>query len=240
MKDLTGWTIAFDLDGTLVETAPDLIGTLNRLLALRNLPPLPISAARHLVGHGAVALLKDGFREAGADWDEAEQPALLAAFLEDYLVHICDHSHVYPGVEAALDRLAARGAVLCVATNKPTHLSLALFGKLGLTARFAAICGADAVSARKPDAAHIRETVLKAGGDPGRTIMVGDSITDVRAARATGVPVIVTTFGYTEIPVRDLGGDVLIDGFGELEAAVDGIVAARLASPISPGYVPAS
>jgi phosphoglycolate phosphatase len=240
MKDLSGWTLAFDLDGTLVETAPDLIGTLNRLLTARGLPPRPISAARHLVGYGAVALLKDGFREAGADWDEAEQPALLAAFLADYLVHICDHSHLYPGVEAALDRLAARGAVLCVATNKPTHLSLTLFEKLGLTDRFAAICGADAVSARKPDAAHIRETVLKAGGDPGRAVMVGDSITDVTAARATGVPVIVTTFGYTEIAPADLGGDALIDGFGELEAAVDGIVAARLASPISPGYVPAS
>lgn len=235
MKDLTGWTIAFDLDGTLVETAPDLIGTLNRLLAARGLPPRPVEAARHLVGHGAVALLKDGFREAGADWDEAEQPALLAAFLEDYLAHICDHSHVYAGVEAALDRLAARGAVLCVATNKPTHLSLALFGKLGLTGRFAAICGADAVSARKPDAAHIRETVLKAGGDPARAIMVGDSITDVSAARATGVPVIVTSFGYTEIPARDLGGDAVIDGYGELEAAVDGIVETFL--PRSPGKV---
>lgn len=240
MKDLSGWTIAFDLDGTLVETAPDLIGTLNRLLAARGLPPRPVSAARHLVEHGAVALLKDGFREAGADWDEAEQPALLAAFLEDYLRHICDHSHVYPGVEAALDRLAARGAILCVATNKPTHLSLALFEKLGLTGRFAAICGADAVTARKPDAAHIRETVLKAGGDPGRAIMVGDSITDVSAARATGLPVIVTTFGYTEVPAAELGGDALIDGFEELEAAVDRIVAARLASPNAAGYVPAS
>jgi phosphoglycolate phosphatase len=235
MKDLTGWTLAFDLDGTLVETAPDLIGTLNRLLMARGLPPRPISAARHLVGHGAVALLKDGFREAGADWDEAEQPALLAAFLEDYLEHICDHSHVYPGVEDALDRLAARGAVLCVATNKPTHLSLALFERLGLTGRFAAICGADAVSARKPDAAHIRETVLKAGGDPARALMVGDSITDVSAARATGVPVIVTSFGYTEIPARDLGGDAVIDGYGELETAVDGIVETFL--PRSPGKV---
>jgi phosphoglycolate phosphatase len=240
MKDLSGWTIAFDLDGTLVETAPDLIGTLNRLLAARGLPPRPIEAARHLVGHGAVALLKDGFREAGAAWDEAEQPALLKAFLDDYLEHICDHSQVYPGVEAALDRLAARGAILCVATNKPTYLSLALFARLGLTARFAAICGADAVSARKPDAAHIRETALKAGGDPDRTLMVGDSITDVSAARATGVPVIVTTFGYTEIPAKDLGGDALIDGYDALEAAVDSLVAARLASPISAGYVPAS
>ncbi|HEV2083203.1 MAG TPA: HAD-IA family hydrolase [Brevundimonas sp.] len=240
MKDLSGWTFAFDLDGTLVETAPDLIGTLNRLLAARGLAPRPVSAARHLVGHGAVALLKDGFREAGAEWDAAEEPTLLAAFLDDYLAHICDHSHVYPGVEAALDRLAARGAILCVATNKPTHLSLALFDRLGLTGRFAAICGADAVSARKPDAAHIRETVARAGGDPARAIMVGDSITDVSAARATGVPVIVTTFGYTEIPAHDLGGDAVIDGFGELEGAVDALIARGLAYPNAAGYVPAS
>lgn len=240
MKDLSGWTIAFDLDGTLVETAPDLIGTLNRLLIARGLPPRPIEAARHLVGHGALALLKDGFREAGAEWNEAEQPALLAAFLEDYLEHICDHSHVYAGAEGALDRLAARGATLCVATNKPTHLSLALFERLNLIDRFAAICGADAVSARKPDAAHIRETVLRAGGEPARAIMVGDSITDVRAARASGVPVIVTTFGYTEIPAHDLGGDALIDGFHQLEAAIEDMAAGGLASPARAGYVPAS
>jgi phosphoglycolate phosphatase len=127
-------------------------------------------------------------------------------------------------VEAALDRLAARGALLCVATNKPTHLSLALFDRLGLTGRFAAICGADAVSARKPEAAHIREAVLTAGGDPARAIMVGDSITDIRAAQATGVPVILTTFGYSDVPARDLGGDATIGSFRELEAAVCAIL----------------
>ena len=224
-RDLEGWTIAFDLDGTLVETAPDLVGTLNRLLAQQDLPALPLESARNLIGHGAVALLKRGFEAAGAHWDEAASPALLEAFLADYLEHIADHSMAYPGSVEALDRLAARGAVLCVATNKPTDLAIALFDAIDLSDRFAVICGPQSVSAKKPDAAHIRETVLMAGGDPGRAIMVGDSITDLNAARATGVPCILTTFGYTDTPAADLGADAIIAHFDELHATISRLVA---------------
>jgi phosphoglycolate phosphatase len=223
-RDLEGWTIAFDLDGTLVETAPDLVGTLNRLLVQRDLPPVPLEAARNLIGHGAVALLKRGFEAAGAQWDEAASPALLKAFLADYLEHIADHSTAYPGSVEALDQLAARGAILCVATNKPTELAVALFDAIGLTDRFAVICGPQSVSAKKPDAAHIRETVLQAGGDPARAIMVGDSITDLDAARATGVPCILTTFGYTDIPAAELGADAVIAHFDELPAAIGRLI----------------
>ncbi len=91
-RDLQGWTIAFDLDGTLVETAPDLMGTLNRMLAARDIPQMPVEAAQHLVGHGALALLRHGFNEAGAPWDEGQAPALLEEFLADYIDHIADHS----------------------------------------------------------------------------------------------------------------------------------------------------
>lgn len=220
-RDLEGWTIAFDLDGTLVETAPDLVGTLNRLLAQQDLPPVPLESARHLIGHGAVALLKRGFEAAGADWDEAASPALLKAFLADYLDHIADHSTAYPGSVEALDRLTARGAILCVATNKPTDLAVALFDAIGLSDRFAVICG----PAKKPDAAHIRETVLLAGGDPARAIMVGDSITDLDAARATGVPCILTTFGYTDTPAAELGADAVIAHFDELSAMIERLIA---------------
>lgn len=219
-RDLEGWTIAFDLDGTLVETAPDLVGTLNRLLAQQNLPPVPLESARNLIGHGAVALLRRGFEAAGADWDEAASPALLEAFLADYLDHIADHSAAYPGSVEALDLLAARGAILCVATNKPTDLAVALFDAIGLSDRFAVVCGPQSVSAKKPHAAHIRETVLLAGGDPGRAIMVGDSITDLDAARATGVPCILTTFGYTDTPAADLGAEAVIAHFDELPVAI--------------------
>lgn len=227
MRDLEGWTVAFDLDGTLVETAPDLVGTLNRLLAQHDLPALPLDSARHLIGRGAIALLKRGFEAAGAEWDEAASPTLLRAFLSDYLEHIADGSTAYPGAIEALDALAARGAILCVATNKPTDLAVALFRAIGLETRFASICGPQSVSAKKPDAAHIREAVLKAGGDPGRAIMVGDSITDLDAARATGLPCILTTFGYTDIPAGELGADLLIDHFDSLPAAIDALVAGQ-------------
>ncbi|KQY96482.1 HAD-IA family hydrolase [Brevundimonas sp. Root1423] len=223
-RDLEGWTIAFDLDGTLVETAPDLVGTLNRLLVQQNLPPVPLESARNLIGHGAVALLKRGFEAAGAPWDEAASPALLKTFLADYLEHIADHSTAYPGSVEALDQLAARGAILCVATNKPTDLAVALFDAIGLSDRFAVICGPQSVSARKPDAAHIHETVLLAGGDPARAIMVGDSITDLDAARATGVPCILTSFGYTDTPAADLGADAVIQHFSELSAVIDRLI----------------
>ncbi|MEJ6788032.1 HAD hydrolase-like protein [Brevundimonas sp. BR2-1] len=225
MRDLEGWTLAFDLDGTLIETAPDLVGTLNRLLAQQDLPPVPLESARNLIGHGAVALLRRGFEAAGAHWDEAASPSLLKAFLADYLEHIADHSTAYPGSVEALDHLAARGAVLCVATNKPTDLAVALFDAIGLSDRFAVICGPQSVTAKKPDAAHIRETVLLAGGDPLRAIMVGDSITDLDAARATGVPCILTTFGYTDIPAAELGADAMIAHFDELPAVIQRLIA---------------
>ena len=227
--DLEGWTIAFDLDGTLVETAPDLIGTLNRMLAARDLPIVPMAAAQHLIGHGALALLRHGFLEAGAAWDEAEAPALLKAFIADYLDHIADGSRPYPGVVDSLERLAARGARLCVATNKRTDLSLALIEALGLTRHFGSICGPDRVSARKPHGAHIREAVLQAGGDPARAIMVGDGAPDTAAARDAGTPCVVVTFGYTEIAPEALGGDVLIDHFEALEGAIEGLIAAGAA-----------
>ena len=224
--DLTGWTLAFDLDGTLVETAPDLIGTLNRLLAQRGLPQVPLASARHLVGHGARALLEHGFQEAGATWDESGSPALFDAFIDDYRAHIADLSRPYDGVVETLDRLAARGAILCVATNKRTDLSVALIEALGLTHHFAAVVGPDVVSARKPSGAHLCEAVLKAGGDPARALMIGDSATDARAARDAPMPCVLVSFGYTDIPVQELDAAGVTDRFDELEPAINRLTAA--------------
>ena len=232
-RDLEGWTIAFDLDGTLVDSAPDLIGTLNRMLAQYELPPTPLSSARHLVGHGARALLVHGFAEAGATWDEARAPELFDAFIADYLDHIADATLPFNGVVETLDRLAARGAILCIATNKRTDLSLALIAALDLGRHFPVVMGPDAVSARKPDGAHLREAVVAAGGDPARAIMVGDSATDTGAARDAPMPCVVVSFGYTEIPPAELGGDVVIDAFSDIETAIDGLLP-RLAATTSP------
>ena len=224
-RDLEGWTIAFDLDGTLVETHGDLVGTLNRMLALNGLPQVPMEGAANLIGGGARALLEHGFAQAGAPLDQARSPALFDAFIADYIDHIADHSQPYEGVVETLERLAERGAKLVVATNKRTDLSELLLSRLDLTRHFAAIVGPDRVSARKPSGAHLKEAVLMAGGDPARAIMVGDAAPDVGAALDAGMPCIVVTYGYTPVPAEDLGGDVLIDAFEDVEEAIDGLLA---------------
>ena len=229
MRDLDGWTLLFDLDGTLVDSAPDLIGTLNRMLALKGLQSVPVSSARHLVGHGARALLRHGFREAGTVWDEAGEPELFDRFIADYVDNIAEHTRPFPQVVETLDRLSDRGAVHVVATNKRTDLSLALLDALGLTGRFALVAGPDRVSARKPDAAHLLDALQLVGGDRHRAVMVGDASTDTGAARAAALPCIVCTFGYNDLPPAELGGDVALDHWDGFEAALD--TARRLQLP---------
>ena len=224
-RDLEGWTIAFDLDGTLVDTAPDLIGTLNRLLVEEGLPPVPMQAASALIGEGARALLVHGFEAAGADVERARSEELFERFLVDYAGHIADGSAPFEGVVETLERLKERGAILVVATNKRSDLSELLIEALDLTRHFAAVVGPDRVSARKPSGAHLKEAVRLAGGDPERAVMVGDAAPDAEAARDAGMPCVLVTFGYTPVPVEDLGADVLIDAFEDVEEAVDGLLA---------------
>jgi phosphoglycolate phosphatase len=216
---LAGAVIVFDLDGTLIDTAPDLFATLNVLLAREGLATLPLAEVRGMIGAGARALIARGFAAAGAPLDEAKLTSLFADFVVHYLAHIADESRPFPGALAALDVLEAEGARLAVCTNKRTDLSVALFDALGLTHRFAAIVGADAAPAPKPAAAHLLATIERAGGTVGRAVMVGDSGSDAGAARAAGVPLVLVSFGYTDIPARDLGADVLIDHFDDLPAA---------------------
>jgi len=223
-RDLEGWTIAFDLDGTLVDSAPDLIGTLNRMLVEEGLPPVPMESASTLIGSGARALLVHGFEAAGAPVERAKSDELFERFLVDYAAHIADGSQPFEGVVETLERLSERGAVLVVATNKRSDLSELLLGKLDLTRHFAAIVGPDRVSARKPSGAHLKEAVVIAGGDPERAIMVGDAAPDADAAKDAGMPCILTTFGFTPTPVEDLDGDVLIEIFEDVEEAIDGIL----------------
>jgi len=224
-RDLEGWTIAFDLDGTLVETHQDLVGTLNRMLVLHGLPPVPMEGAADLIGGGARALLEHGFLAAGASWEDARQDSLFEAFIADYIDHIADHSLPYDGVVETLEQLNARGALLVVATNKRTDLSELLLTRIDLARHFAAIVGPDRVSAKKPAAAHLQEAVRLAGGDPSQAIMVGDAAPDVGAALAAGMPCIVVTWGYTPGRPEDLGGDVLVDHFDDVEEAIDGLLA---------------
>lgn len=219
VETLAGATIAFDLDGTLVDTAPDLIGTLNVLLADEGLPMLPLGEARPFIGHGARWLIARGFEAAGASLAAERLDALFDRFIAHYLDHIADESRPFPGCEAALDALAEAGATLAVCTNKPTRLSVALLERLALAPRFAAIIGPDAAPAPKPDARHLQAAVDAAGGTIGRTILVGDSATDAGAARAAGAGLILVSFGYTETPVAELEHDALVHAYDQLPDA---------------------
>jgi phosphoglycolate phosphatase len=219
LSKLSGATIAFDLDGTLVETAPDLVGALNVLLAQEGLPPLPLAMARNFVGRGARWLIERGFQEAGAPLDTEKGQGLFDRFIAYYLAHIADQSLPYPGVIAALTALKAAGVKLAVCTNKRTDLSLALLDALNMTALFDAVVGADAAPAPKPDPRHLVAAVSATSGRIERALMVGDAATDAGAARAAGTPLVLVSFGYTEIPAAELAPDILIDHFDQLPAA---------------------
>jgi phosphoglycolate phosphatase len=202
-----------------VDTAPDLMGALNTLLGEEGLPHLPLHMASFLVGRGAKIMIERGFAAAGEPLDEERATRLFARYITLYLGRIAQDSRPFEGMDQALDALEAEGAILAVCTNKRTDLSLALLNALGLTQRFAAIVGGDMAPKAKPDASHLLLTIELAGGDPARALMVGDSNNDVLAARNAGVPIILVSFGYTEIPVAELDRDILIDRFDQLQAA---------------------
>jgi len=213
-------TIVFDLDGTLVDTAPDLVDTLNAVLARHDVPPVSFAAARAMIGAGVKPLLQRALASKDIHPSAGELEALYGEYLKLYAEHIADRSRPFPGLTGALDVLARQGCRLAVCTNKLEWLSLRLLDALGLATRFGAICGQDTFAMRKPDPDMLRLTIVRAGGDTGHAVMVGDSMTDVATARAASVPVIAVDFGYTEIPPAELGADRLISHFDALPDAV--------------------
>jgi len=209
-------TLVLDLDGTLVDTAADLLATLNVILERQGLPPVSLSQARDMIGRGARAMLEAGFAAHGPVPQREELDDLFADFIAHYSDHIATESAPYPGALAALDRFAAEGWQLAVCTNKLEGLARRLLDEIGLSERFAVIAGQDTFGVRKPDPRHLLETIRRAGGEAATAVMVGDSELDIAAARAAGIPSVGVTFGYASGPIADHGPDAVIDHFDEL------------------------
>ena len=216
---MTAPTIVYDLDGTLADTAADLMGAVNVVLARDGLKPLPVGAAASLLGAGGRALIARGFAASGRERAPNRLEVLFGDFLAHYNAHIAERSQLYPGVRKALDDFASAGWLQAVCTNKLEGSAKLLLGELGVAELFAFICGQDTFGVGKPDPRPLLETIAAAGGESGRAIMVGDSVTDIRAARAAGIPVVAVDFGYTDTPVSQLGPDRVISHFAELPAA---------------------
>ena len=220
-------TIVFDLDGTLVDTAPDLTNALNDVLIRRGHAPVPGDAVRACVGHGARAMIEEALRRVGADGD---LDRMLAEFLEHYAANIAAESRPYPGAVAALESLAAEGATLAVCTNKREHLSRKLLQELDLARFFAGLAGRDTFKVSKPDPGHLLGTIELAGG-PRRAVMIGDSDIDVATANAARVPIVLARFGYGPPPRDGTRADASIDHFDELQPLLKSLLAAEATHP---------
>ena len=210
--------LIFDLDGTLADTAPDLLGATNAVLAARDRPELDLTSLRHMVGFGARALILQAMEASGAPVTEEDLPPLVEIFLSHYRDHIADGSLLFPGVTETLTALKGQGARLGVLTNKPQDLTDLLLPQLDLHGLFAAVYGAGRKGYTKPDPRIFHDVTSDVGGGP--AVMIGASITDLNTARAAGVPCILVSYGFTPVPARDLGGDAVIDDFRELPQAL--------------------
>jgi phosphoglycolate phosphatase len=209
--------ILFDLDGTLVDTAPDLCVALNHTLATIGLAPLQLDEVQSLVGNGARAMLNRGLAKYQT---EADLDALFDVFIDYYTDNIAGSSQIFDGLIPVVEKLGDADIQFAVCTNKPESLSRKLLRELGIANHFPVVVGGDSLPVRKPDPEHILATVRQMKSTPDRSLMIGDSANDVIAAKAANIPVIAVTFGYTDVPVRELGADLVIEHFDELLAAV--------------------
>ncbi len=209
--------LVFDLDGTLIDSAPDMTRVLNRTLGHFGHPALTEAQVRGMVGDGSANLVRQAFVAAGAPLDEDALPPVLRHYLDTYLAD-SQPSRLYPGVAETLRALAGRGVRLGLCTNKPERISRKLLGLLDLDPLFEVVAGGDTLTVKKPDGRHLTWVLDRLGGGP--AAMVGDNGNDVKAARAAGVPVVAMSYGYPRMPVEELGADLVLDHFADLPAAL--------------------
>lgn len=216
-------TVVFDLDGTLVDTLPDIETAANAALAAEGRRPLTRHEIRLLIGSGGRVLMENAFKATGEPVSEARIDAAFAGYIAAYGEAPVAGSEPFPGVHAALEGLSARGTKLAVCTNKPEHLAETVLETFGLARYFSGVVAGDTLPVRKPSPEPLLEAVARAGGAGRPAAMVGDSPIDADAAHAASIPFVAVSFGYSPVPASALGADAVIDGFDALAAAIDGL-----------------
>ena len=222
--------VVFDLDGTIIDTAPDLHACLAGLLNELDRPAPSLEEIRPMVGDGARALLARGLEASGGMPAETDLDTLYQAFLERYTADPIRLGRAFEGLVPLLDDLHGAGLRLGLCTNKPQVPTLRILDQLDLRRRFSSVIGGDVLTVRKPEPAHLEAVLGELGVSAAAAVMVGDSRNDVLAAQAAGVPAVVVSFGYTQIPPAALGGDVVIDRLAQLPGALRRL-AARVLPP---------
>ena len=215
--------VLFDFDGTLVDSAPDIIAALNRLLGELGHAHVDYHAFRTRAGDGARNLLEQVLTRRGASFTNAELPGLVERLLAHYYEIMTDNTRPYPAVPDILAEIYQSGMALAVCTNRTQATTDQLLSHFGLARMFSAVLCADTVTAKKPDARHLFEAIERLGAAPERTIMVGDTATDVAAARNAGIKVVAVSYGYSARPAADLGADAILADFAKLPALLAGL-----------------
>lgn len=209
-------SIVFDLDGTFLDTAPDLLSSLNHVLAEAGLETANPDQMRVYVGHGGREMIRRAFEARNAPLPDALHDALVEKFLDHYTAEIPGQSQPFEGAIACVEMFRAAGWKTAICTNKYQRLALPLLKGLGLDTLFDTICGSDVFPMRKPDPKHLTMTIESMGGDASNAVMVGDSNTDIHTAQAANIPVIAVSFGYTPEHVSAFNPTMIIDHFSEL------------------------
>ncbi len=212
--------LIFDLDGTLIDSAPDIAAAMNRLLAELGRPPLDVAAVRRMVGDGAPDMIRRALAAGGAEVAPDRFGELLERYRGFYLAGATQLTRTYPGVPETLQALRESGHRMAVCTNKIQKPTLAILEHFGLMKFFDGVVGGDVAPARKPDPRHLLAAIACTGGTASEAVLIGDGINDALAARAARVPLIVLDSGYGEVPAAELGGVALLASFGEIPAAL--------------------
>lgn len=217
--------LLFDLDGTLIDSAPEIQEALSHLLEERGLEPVSVDQVKMFIGDGSARLVERGYAANGITLDTAESKAATARYIEIYTDVKPDPATIFPGVRETLDSLRQAGHVLALCTNKPQAITKAILSDFGMAGLFGAVCGGDTLGTRKPSPEPLLWALDQLGQTPANGIMVGDNANDVAAARAAGVPVVAVSYGYPRMPVAELKADLVIDRFADLPDALANLAA---------------